>query len=82
MTRYQKTKLVMNYLKSLGINVLTIGRAIDDDHWELSYKLISENPNIDKKEFLKRTGIKECQKALPDKSQMMVFKIDDLQDVQ
>ena len=76
MSRYQKTKLVMNYLKSLGINALTRVRATDDDHWEMSYKLIAENPNISKKEFLEKMQIKEYQKKEPNPDQMMEFKVE------
>ena len=76
MTRYQKSVLVMDYLQSLGLNMLTIGRTIDNDHWEKSYKLISENPNISKKEFLEKMQIKEYQKKEPNPDQMMEFKVE------
>ena len=59
MTEYQKGMLVMNYLKSLGVDIAAIGRAIDDRKLEQSYKLIQENPNITKKEFLERMQITE-----------------------
>ncbi len=59
MTQYQKGMLVMNYLKSLQTDILTIGDAIEDDNLEKSYQLIKENPQITKAEFLKQMGLKE-----------------------
>lgn len=44
----------MNYLEKLGIDILTIGGAIQDKNLKKSYQLIQNNPQITKKEFLKR----------------------------
>ena len=50
---------VMNYLQKLGMDMITIGEAICDENLEQSYKLIKENPNISKAEFLEKMQITE-----------------------
>ena len=59
MTQYQKGVLVMNYLQSLNVKMITIGDAICDENLEQSYQLIKENPKISKAEFLQRMQISE-----------------------
>ena len=61
MTEYQKGILVMDYLQSLGLNMLTIGSAIDDSNLEKSYQLIKRYPNISKEDFLTEMGIEEVE---------------------
>ena len=58
-TQYEKGILVMDYLQSLGMNMLTVGTAINDTNLEKSYKIIQENPKITKAEFLKMMGLVE-----------------------
>ena len=59
MNQYQMGISVMDYLQSLGLNMGTIGYAIQDGYLEKSYQLIKDNPKISKAEFLKRMGIEE-----------------------
>ena len=59
MTQYQKAVLVMDYLQSLGVRMIVVGRAVCDKNLEASYKLIQENPKISKTEFLQRMQITE-----------------------
>lgn len=59
MTHYQKGILVMDYLQDLGVNMITIGEAIDDKNLDRSYQLIKENPQITKAEFLKKMQMTE-----------------------
>ena len=59
MTHYQKGILVMDFLEDLGVNMLAIGRAIDDSRFDQTYKLITENPQITKAEFLEKMQISE-----------------------
>ena len=59
MTQYQKGILIMDYLQSLGTDMLAVGRAIDNRNLEKSYQLIRENPQITKDEFLKAMNISE-----------------------
>ena len=59
MTPYQKGLSVMNYLQSLKLDMITIGEAIDDKNLEQSYKLLKENPQISKAEFLEKMKITE-----------------------
>ena len=59
MNQYKKGILVMDYLQALGMNMLTVGAAIDDANLEKSYQLITENPKITKAEFLKKMEITE-----------------------
>ena len=66
MTAYEKIILVMDYLQGLGLNMLTVGRAIDNDHLGKSYQIIKENPNISKRDFLKIMKIKEIRSSRPD----------------
>ncbi len=61
MTHYEKATLVMDYLQGLGLNMLTIGRAIDDSKFQQSYQAITENPKITKREFLDKVGIEEVE---------------------
>lgn len=61
MTQYQKGILVMDYLQELGLNIMTIGDAVEDEHLEQSYKLIQENPKITKDEFLTQMNIQELE---------------------
>lgn len=59
MTQYQKGILVMDYLQSLGLDMITIGEAVEDQKLEKSYQLIKENPQITKNEFLEKMEIEE-----------------------
>ena len=59
MTQYQKGILVMDYLQRLGLDMITIGEAVEDQKLEKSYQLIKENPQITKKEFLEKMQIEE-----------------------
>lgn len=59
MSQYQKGILVMNYLQNLGINMVTIGAAIQDKNLDKSHQLIVNNPKITKQEFLKEMQIEE-----------------------
>lgn len=61
MTQYQKGMYVMKFLKKLGLNMLTIGRALDDKNLEKSYQTIQNNPQIKKEEFLGLVGIEEIK---------------------
>jgi len=60
-TQYQMGVSVMNYLQGLGINMITIGKAIEDKSLEQSYRLITENPQITKEEFLREMQIEEWE---------------------
>ena len=51
--------LVMDYLENLGVGMMTIGTAIEDENVEKSYQLITKNPKISKAEFLNRMGLEE-----------------------
>ena len=57
--QYKMGITVMDYLQSIGLNMSTIGQAIQDGKIENSYKLIQENPKITKEEFLKKMDIEE-----------------------
>ena len=58
--QYQMGRLVMDYLKELGMDWDTIGQAICDENLEQSYRLIKENPKISKAEFLEKMQISEA----------------------
>lgn len=51
MTQDQKGILVMDYLQDLGMEMISVGIAIDVANLEQSYQLIKNNPNITLKEF-------------------------------
>ena len=57
--QYQMGISVMNYLQGLGIEMITIGKAICDENLERSYQLIKENPKMTKEEFLSAMQIEE-----------------------
>lgn len=59
--QYKMGITVMDYLQSLGLNMITILEAIQDGKLENSYKLIQENPSITKEEFLKKMNIEEIE---------------------
>ncbi len=61
MSQYQMGIFVMDFLQNLGIDMITIGKAICDEHLERSYWLIKENPEITKEKFLTAMQIKEEQ---------------------
>ena len=54
---YRKGVFVMDYLKSIGLDMLTIGDAICDENFEKSYEIITQNPSIGKYEFIEQLGI-------------------------
>ena len=54
MTQDQKGILVMDYLQDLGMEMISVGIAIDIANLEQSYQLIKNNPNITLKEFEER----------------------------
>ena len=54
MNEYEKGILIMDYLQSLGIDMITIGSAIDNKNLEWSYQIICNNPVITKDEFLSK----------------------------
>ena len=53
MTQYQKGTLVMNYLRNLEASPEEIPDAICDTNLEISFKLITENPQITAEELMK-----------------------------
>ena len=57
--QYQMGISVMNYLQGLGIEMITIGKAICDENLERSYQLIKENPKMTQEEFLSAMQIEE-----------------------
>ncbi len=57
MTLYQKGLWMMDCLEGLGMDYITIGDAIDDRTMDYNYKLLKENPNITKEEFLQKMKI-------------------------
>lgn len=59
MTQSEKGIFVMNYLRALNTEGVAILDAICDENLEQSYKLITENPQISKREFLERMQISE-----------------------
>lgn len=59
MNQYEKGLLVINYLQNMGLNMSTVGTAIEDNKLEKSYQTIKQNPKITKQEFLKIMGIEE-----------------------
>ena len=59
MTDYQMGITVMDYLQSLGVNMIAIGEAIDNKNLKKSYQLIQDNPTISKEEFLDKMEIEE-----------------------
>jgi len=56
---YRKGILVMKYLESLDTHPITVAKVTSSDYLEKSYQLITENPKITKKEFLKAMELEE-----------------------
>ena len=59
MTDYDKGMVVMDYLKSIGVDIFAIGEAISDDNLDKSFQLIQDNPDISKDDFLGAMDIAE-----------------------
>lgn len=57
--QFSKGIFVMDYLENLGMSMMTIGTAIEDDYLEKSYQLIKQNPKITKWEFLRKMNLEE-----------------------
>ena len=58
-SQYEMGILVMDYLQTLGMSMMTVGTAISDNNLEKSYQLIKDNPQITKQDFLNQMGIEE-----------------------
>ena len=54
---YDKGTFVMDYLESLGFDTVTILEAICDENLDKSYEIITQNPAINKSEFVEKLGI-------------------------
>ena len=54
MISYQEEMWMADYLEDLGIGILIIAAATDDRVIDYNYKLLKENPNITKAEFLRK----------------------------
>ena len=54
---YKKGIIVLDYLKSIGLDFGTIGEAICDENLGKSYEIILQNPTISKQEFVEKIGI-------------------------
>ena len=55
--KHNRFTYTMDYLKSIGLDWETVGRAISDENFEKSYEIITQTPNITKYEFVERSGI-------------------------
>ena len=62
--KYEKGELVLNYLKSVGLDIITSLEAISDENLSKSYDLIKNNPNITKYEFVEQIGIEYDEEGL------------------
>ena len=54
MIPYQEEMWMISLLDELGVEVLTTAIACDDRVIDYNYKLLKENPNITKAEFLRK----------------------------
>ena len=54
---YNKGIFVMDYLRSIGLDMITILDAICDENLEKSYEIIVQNPDIGKLDFVQKVGI-------------------------
>lgn len=57
--RRRKFHFVMDFLSNLDIDTFAIGEAIEDGKLEKSYEIITENPQMTKKQALKKLKLKE-----------------------
>ena len=51
MTQYEKGIFIIDFLQSLGMDMIDIGYFIDDKNLEKSFKIINDNTNISIDEF-------------------------------
>ena len=54
-----KDQFVWDFLKGIGVDTINILDAVDDDHFEETYQLILDNPDITKEEFLNIMGFED-----------------------
>ena len=54
-----KDQFVWDFLKGIGVDTINILDAVDDDHFEETYQLILDNPNITKEDFLSIMGFED-----------------------
>ena len=52
MKQYQKGIFVFDFLQELGLSMLIIGKALEDNRLNKSYRVIKSNPKITQEEFL------------------------------
>ena len=52
MKQYQKGIFVLDFLQELGLSMLIIGKALEDNRLNKSYRVIKSNPKITQEEFL------------------------------
>ena len=57
--KMQQYKYISNRLKEIECEPITITEVICDEYFDKTYKLLKENPNITKEEFLSIMGIEE-----------------------
>ena len=54
MKQYQKGIFVLDFLQELGLSMLIIGKALEDNRLNKSYRVIKSNPKITQEEFLRK----------------------------
>ena len=52
MKQYQKGIFVLDFLQELGLSMLIIGKALEDNRLNKCYRVIKSNPKITQEEFL------------------------------
>ena len=52
MKQYQKGIFVLDFLQELGLSMLIIGKVLEDNRLNKSYRVIKSNPKITQEEFL------------------------------
>ena len=61
MKQYQKGIFVLDFLQELGLSMLIIGKALEDNRLNKSYRVIKSNPKITQEEFLTKMQLADSK---------------------
>ena len=59
--QYEKGSVVAKFLDKLNVHPITVAVAVSNENYKKSYKIIQENPEITKEEFLEKMMLIEEQ---------------------
>lgn len=73
--QYKKSQVIIAFLDKLGLSAIDTGEAVCDKNYKKAYRIIATNPQITKKQFLKRMKITEFKYLALDRKAKNVMSI-------